>query len=96
LKHLSITRALVAAAVSVHLLGLKQGIRLQERSVNKAMKRTDTASTAVHGASQALTSAKMQRTVARSTERETRKNRDNFVAAAVAEADSLRRNHNVG
>lgn len=96
MKHLSITRAIVSAAVSLHLFGLKNAVAMQDRRVNRAMARTDTATVAVASAQNTLAMAREQKRETKASEAVTRRERDSFVAAAVAEADSLRRQHTVG
>lgn len=80
----------------MHLLGLKSGIATQDRKLNKARRQTDTATVAVSSASAAVSAARESRNMARLNERNSRIARDNFVTAARAEADSLRRDHTVG
>lgn len=82
--------------VSLHLLGLKGSINRSQARLNKAMKATDTARSIQHRQQQAFFSAKSQASAARKAERATRNEHTATVSAAIAEADSFRRQHTVG
>ncbi len=90
------TRWLVAAFVSLHLLSLRGVIACSQRKLNRAMQDTDAAVTAKHAAQNRFFAAKSHERHARREEKAVRAAHGFVVTTARAEADMLRREHNVG
>lgn len=85
------TRALIGYATTAHIATLRGAVKLTDRKVAKAQRRTDAAVVAVMGAQQNLDYAKVHRNEVRDAEDEARLDARAFYRAAQAEAKSLRR-----
>jgi hypothetical protein len=91
-----VTRALIAVATTIHLRALQMLINASYVQVARAKRKHDSANTALSYAQAAVSAARIDRQIAREDERDTIRDHNTTVTAAVAEADSLRRGHSVG
>lgn len=88
---LAATRSLIGAATTAHIAALRGTVKLSDRRVTKAMRRTDAATVAVVNAEQNLSYAKVHRNEVRDAERDARHAARLTYKAAQAEAEGLRR-----
>jgi hypothetical protein len=93
---LAITRALIGLATSLHLTSLKGAIFQSERAVARAFRRADAAVVARTRAAALAAAARVVATEQTVAAKLAGKAHNQFVSAAVAEADTLSTNHNVG
>lgn len=94
-KFLAASRNVISLAVSLHLLVLRLAVRAENKRAAAAYRTTDTLSVLKHQAAANLTAVTSQHREAVKAEKEAVKRRDNFTAAAQAEADRLRRGYAV-
>lgn len=90
------SRAVIAAAVSVHLYLLTGAVRLADRRVATAMRDTDVAVVDVYTAKQLVKDAQADLSSRRAIERNTKTLANAVRSAAQAEAETLRRGVVIG
>ncbi len=89
MKHLSITRALIGAAASLHVRSLRFGAWRMKRQKDAAVRRTAAAQLAYDVAHTNMLAARTDRNNVRDAERAAGKAYLGFFGAASAEAEAL-------